>query len=155
MSQVNLIKKITLKTIGAQPAPNSIDVTTDLCAVYGRADRMELGSTTFGEYVKFKGQFEAQNIATGEIFQSGELIVPEIVSDLITGAMEANEGQAVEFAFIITAIADKKEGGQGRGYQFTAKPLIEEQKSDPLAMLRAKVTSSVPVIEAPSENESE
>ena len=147
---VNLIAKLTLKTMGVQPAVNSIDVATDLCAVYGRADRMELGSTTFGEYTKFKGQFEAQNIANGELYQSGVLIVPEIVSNLIAGALEANEGQAVEFAFIVSAIPDKKEGG--RGYQFTAKPLMQEQKSDPLAQLRNKVSGQVS-LNAPVDNE--
>ena len=156
---MEIIPKITMKTIDAQPAPRSVEVKKDLAHIYGRADRVNEGQTVYGIFHKYKGLFKAVNLETGEAFQSSNLLLPEIADALLLEGMlaagatlgkektakdaeqagERVKGDPVEFAICIGVIPQDSKDGTGRGYQFTAKPLFESQAADPLASIEAKI----------------
>lgn len=159
---MEIIPKITLKTIGAQPAPRTIKAKIDLCHIYGRADRVNEGQTVYGIFHKYKGIFKAVNLETGEIYQSGNLLLPEIADAiLLQGMLDAGatlgkektakdaetsgervKGDPIEFALCIGAVPQESKDGTGRGYSLTAKPLFESQTADPLAGIESKLKAS-------------
>jgi hypothetical protein len=166
---MEIIPKITMKTIDAQPAPRSVEVKKDLAHIYGRADRVNEGSTTYGIFHKYKGMFKAMNLETGEVFQSSNLLLPEIADSILLEGMlaagatlgkektgkdaeqvgEKVKGDPVEFALCIGVIPMDSKDGTGRGYQFTAKPLFESKAADPLAAIEARLKTIPQIAAAP------
>ena len=156
---MEIIGKISLKGIGAQPAANSVTDSHDVAHIYGTARRFLIGTTTYGDYTKFQGDFEAVNTSNGETFRSNSLVLPELVEKMLVAALLAEgakagkvktqntpevaggEAQApVEFAFAIgVRKTETKEGSVSRGYEYTIRPLIQLKGADPLAHLRDQV----------------
>lgn len=155
---MEIIGKISLKGIGAQPAANSVHEPRELASIYGAARQFVTGVTTYGDYTKFKGDFEAVNLGTGEAFKSSALILPEIVETMLINALLAEGAKAgkaktanaaeqagtdaqapVEFAFTIGVRPTTNKEGSGRGYEFTVKPLQEFSGADAIAHLRDRV----------------
>lgn len=153
-----LISKITLKAIGAQPKPHTIKTRTRVAEIYGSARKYSIGSSTFGSFVKFHGDFEGVNCADGETFRSPALLLPELAQELLVSALnhagatagklksEENKGtegesasSAVDFAFavICVPVADGKPSTTGYTYQI--EPIVEPTGADPLAALRSTV----------------
>ncbi len=140
MSDYQIITKITLKNIGAQPKAKTLKEgeTVHVANIYGRVRGIEPGSTQYGDFLKFKGAFEAVDIATGQTFRSGTLILPAVLESLISGAFG---DQALDFAFKVNATYSEK---GNTGYTFTASPLIESTEADELADLRAAAMKALP-----------
>lgn len=158
---MEMIGKISIKGIGAQPAPGSVKEPREIAKIFGSARQFAVGTTTYGDFVKFKGDFEAINMATGETFRSNSLLVPQILENMLVQALldaGARAGKTktakdaevqgdpatapVEFAVIVgVRPAGSKDGAApaGTGYEFTLKPLVELRDSDPLAHLRQAV----------------
>lgn len=156
---MEIIPKITMKTVGAQPGPRSVTAKSDLVHIYGRADRVNEGQTVYGIFHKYKGLFKAVNLSTGEVFQSNNLLLPEIADGILLDGMlaagatlgkekdaknaekvgERVKGEPIEFALCIGVIPQDSKDGTGRGYQFTAKPLFESQAADPLAGIESRM----------------
>lgn len=153
-----LISKITLKAIGAQPKPHTIKTRTRVAEVYGSARKYSIGSSTFGSFVKFHGDFEAVNALTGEDFRSPALLLPELAQELIVNALnhagatagkiksednKAVEGEAassaVDFAFAIICNPVQDGKPSTTGYTYQIEPIVEPTGADPLAALRAHV----------------
>lgn len=128
---MKLLSKISVKTVcgNVKELPNE-----NLMRVIGIAKGTFTGTTNFGEYVGFKGQFKAINLATGEEFSSGKLFLPEIAQNLVEGAL--SETESVEFAFDL----GKKEADNAVGYEYTIQPLIEAKENNPLALLEQKLS---------------
>lgn len=167
---MEIISKITMKTIGAQPAPRTVTEKKELAHIYGRADRVNEGSTTYGIFHKYKGEFKAVNLETGEIYRASSLLLPEIADGLLLAQMmeagatlgkektgdkaetagERVKGDPVEFAVCIGVSPAENKDGTGRGYQFTAKPIIESQVADPLESIEARIKRALP---APTQNQ--
>ncbi len=150
------ISKLSLKAIGAQPAPHSIKESTLLAHLYGTADRMLIGSSTFGTFTKFIGTFEAINMRTGEEFRSGYLVAPPILESEIQNALIAAGAKAgkaksatapqedglpatapVEFAVAVYARPVENKSGVGVGYEYSINPLVPFKDADTLNHLRA------------------
>ena len=152
---MQVITKISPKTLKASPKMKLItidgkqvprcDGEQTLFRVLGRAVGVKTGTTDFGDFVAFTGDFRATVIATGEVFRSSKVFLPESVVGMLQAAMqESNAG--VEFAFDIGAV----EANTPTGYQYTVKSLIETpEESDPLANLLALVKNSAPALPAP------
>jgi hypothetical protein len=158
---MNILNKITMKAIGAQPAPHSITEAVALAHLFGKANGYKTGSTTYGLYDKFHGEFEAVNLQTGECFVASNLLCPPIMESLIKDALKSAgaeggkignkalheadiEGKDTEspvlFAFEIgVKPTAKKEGARdiGQGYEYTVKLLAPSKRSDALESLRA------------------
>lgn len=180
MSKIaSIIPKITMKTVDAQPAPRSVTVKEDLVHIFGRAERVNEGSTTYGIFHKYKGTFEAVNLKTGEVYRSSSLLLPEIADGILLPEMiargatlgkektaktpeEAGEpvskdAQPVDFALAIGVVPQESKDESGRGYQYSVRPLMEATTADPLASLRAvsqdaqKLALPAPQAEKPNE----
>lgn len=151
MSKLNLVTKLTVKTIGAQPTRHTIKQPTMLATVFGRCSNKEAGTSDHGEFVKFKGEFEGFNVSNGESYRSGVLIVPKVLESLLDQAITLDDVNAVDFAVEIWAEPNDK---SITGYSYGVKPLIEPAESDALAQLRQLARSKMTqVIEAPLEGE--
>ncbi|WWT38288.1 ssDNA binding protein [Enterobacteria phage PRDfuchsia] len=146
---MEIVSKLTLKTIGAQPKPHSVKENTALASIYGRVRGKKVGQSTFGDFIKFEGEFEGVNLATGEVFRSGALILPKVLESLLAGAVDG-ENTTVDFAVEVWAKPSEK---GNTGYEYGIKPLIEPAASDELAQLRQTVKAAAlpaPAKEAPA-----
>ncbi|WWT38629.1 ssDNA binding protein [Enterobacteria phage PRDmint] len=143
---MEIVSKLTLKTIGAQPKPHSVKENTALASIYGRIRGKKVGQSTFGDFIKFEGEFEGVNIATGEVFRSGALILPNVLETLLAGAVDGDN--TVDFAVEIWAKPSEK---GNTGYEYGVKPLIEPAASDELAALRNQVKAALPAPAAAGE----
>ncbi len=180
MSKIaSIIPKITMKTVDAQPAPRTVTVKEDLVHIFGRAERVNEGSTTYGIFHKYKGTFEAVNLKTGEVYRSSSLLLPEIADGILLPEMLARgatlgkektakspeesgqpvsaDAQPVDFALAIGVVPQESKDESGRGYQYSVRPLMEATTADPLASLRAvsqdaqQLALPAPQTEKPSE----
>lgn len=158
---MNILNKITMKAIGAQPAPHTVESAEVLAHVFGKANGYDTGSTNYGFYDKFHGEFEAVNLRTGEVFAAANLLCPPIMENLIKQALKdagaeggkignkathekdvaGKDAQApVLFAFAVgVKPTPKKEGARdsGSGYEYTVSVLTPSKRSDALESLRA------------------
>lgn len=157
---MEILNKITMKKIGAQPAPFSVKEAAILAHIFGKADGYKTGSTTYGLYDKFHGDFEAVNLATGEVYAGANLLCPPIMEALIKQALinagaeggkvgnkaahendteGKNATSPVLFAFALgVRPTAKKEGARevGSGYEYTVSVLTPSKRSDALESLR-------------------
>lgn len=147
---MELLSKVTVKTVGAQPKPKSIEHQTDLCAIYGILRGYTIGQSAYGEFIKFKGDIEARNLETDETYKSGALILPGIVSGILQGAVDGNPESDVEFG-VIVGVKPSEKGNTG--YEYTIKPLTEVKEADALVALRSVVNSKLLALPAPDAKE--
>jgi len=101
------------------------------------------------EWLAFKGQFEATNLITGEVYQSGSCIMPGALPDMLYGAIKNPDGtfKNAEFAVEFGAHYDK---GAVASYVFDTKTLLAPKESDAMASLKAQVAAAVPALAAPA-----
>lgn len=140
MSKLNLVRQITIKSIKAQPAPHSIDKATMIATLYGRCSEKKVGTSDYGDYIRFRGEFEAVNAETGETYRAGNMIVPGVLEGLLDSAITVDENSAVDFA--VEVWVEPSERGN-TGYTYNIKPLIQPAESDVLGDLRALASDSV------------
>jgi len=158
---VEILGKITMKNIGAQPKPRSVTERKELCHIFGSCESFQEGSTTYGIFRKFEGRFEAVDVMTGEVFRSKYLLLPEIAEALLTEQLIAlgavagkvktaeDKGSAgtpgrepVEFAIAVGVKPIFEKDGKtiverGQGYEYSVRPLVESRRADSLSHLRA------------------
>lgn len=143
------LRKISVKTVcGKQTLEMIVEKKAyPLMQVYGHAQRVKEGTTDFGSYQKLLGQFEAVNLATGQVFQSPQCIMPEPANGMVAGQLLGdNPAEQVSFAL---EIGIKRDESSSVGYTYTTKQLVKAQDADPLADLRGKVKA----LEAPKEKD--
>lgn len=149
MSKV--VSKISAKTLKA--APKMILVEVDgkqvpradgeqaLFRVVGRAMGFKVGNSEYGQWVAFTGDFRATVFATGEMFQSSKVFLPDSVTGVLQAAL-ANSNAGADFAFDIGV----EPATTPTGYSYTIKSLIAQTpESDPLAALLAQVNAVAPL----------
>ena len=135
-----LLKKLSVKGVCGNiktPAPGE---QVALMIVMGYAKSSEIKKTLFGDSIGFHGDFKAVDKDTGEEFRSGVCYLPDVAAHLLSEALNASEGNAVEFAFNIgiVGVAPRVEGEQGK-YEYRCAPLMEAAENDPLKLLEARV----------------
>ena len=150
---MNLLKKITLKVISSVDLEKTAKEMKEkekraLVRVYGIVNSHDLGSTQYGDFLRFKGNFEAVDLATGDVYRSGQAILPQVAEDLLHAALVAAGGESVQFGF---ELGIKESKNSKTGYELTASPLIKESPNDPLALMREQI--GLPAPEAPKEPE--
>lgn len=158
-----ILKKITIKTVGAQPDIEKLiahknahgeNSVMPLMSVIGVASDFKPGQTDLGPYIKLLGMFKAINVETGELFVSGACIIPGSGNDLVYGQLKAlTEGGSVEFAFRIGVRYTPNSKG-GVPYSYDVEQVFEPSQADPLAALEAKISDvlSLPAPTAESES---
>lgn len=155
-----LVKKITMKTCGAQPnieeliefkKANGATAVMPLLDVIGIASDFKPGTSDLGPYVKLLGQFKAVN-RDGEIFTSGAAILPGSGNDLVYGALKALEGQgggSVSFKFRI-GVRYVQDARGGVPYQYEIEQVYQPEVSDPLKALEVQLGGAPAALPAPA-----
>lgn len=146
---MKILKKITAKDLGAKEVAERVKKEGKellVGAIFGIATGGTTGTTDLGPYVKFKGEFMAQN-AAGEQFKSGIAILPSVVDEAIAGKL-ANSDSGVEFAFEISIRPDPG----SVGFKYSVTELIQSRPSNPMVDLMAKLPTSygAKLLEMPS-----
>jgi len=153
-AQANIVSKLSLKAAGVQPKRGSIKEgePQDLAVVIGACRKSDTVQTTFGDSDRFIGDFEMTNMATGEVFRSTKLFLPDIFGEAMVNQLNARDDgddSAVEFAVIIGVKYQEK---GGFGYEYTVRPLVATKQRDSLAHLREAALAALP---APEKKEEE
>lgn len=144
---MEILSKITLKTIGCQPKPNSVQKMATLATIYGIAQRYKIGTSNYGEFTKFQGDFEAVRVADGETFRSAALLLPPIIGDMLRATVDKADDTGVQFGVEIGV----KPSDVPIGYEYSVKPVFKTDAADALAHLRDSVLKSLPAPETPTE----
>lgn len=138
------LRKITARTVGLAKLKAGQSFT-----LYGKVRRFETGTSDYGNFVKFRGTFEAVNEITGSAYGASVAIFPGgLLEDELMEAVEAATGP-VDVAIRFSMVEDDK---STTGVAWKAERLIESAEADPLADLRAKVFGSLP---SPGESEAD
>jgi hypothetical protein len=137
--QVSWLKKLTVANVVGKPKQAWVqDGAVDLFTVYGLCRSYQEESTSYGPYLRFKGDFKAIDSHRRQ-YRGAAMILPKAAEDMLANmVLSAKEvsGQAyVEFGLVIGMTPSDAP----IGYEFTVRPLIQEQDSDPLAALEAKL----------------
>lgn len=143
-----LLKKITTKTVMGKVKEaiaglgDKFQQNTPAMRVLGIANGVQTGESDYGPWVKFKGEFKATNLLTGEEFRSRSCMLPELASDELEAALSDENNDSVEFAVDVTVNPSENT----IGYEYGIIPLVEAQRDDPLARLSSQVDGK---LEAP------
>lgn len=131
---MNIISKISVKTIGCNPsAAKSEGKDVQLAKVYGVARGTINKVDQRGDpVVGLTGEFEAVNLGTGEVFRSGVLYLPSGIHEMVANSVKEGD---TEFALGIVA----SPASNPIGYSYKAVPLLEPAANDPMAALRNKI----------------
>lgn len=131
-----LLKKLSPKTVVGDVKKLMTTVkngeTLKLYSVIGRVNGVQTGSTAFGDWTVFIGQFETTNYADGEISTATKCFLPEPVQTMLTSSLRDND--SVEFALEICA---KKDDTLPTTYEYIVNPLVKIKESDELQSLRS------------------
>lgn len=139
--------KVTLKELVAGSESGHVE----LAHYMGVVNSGEILSTTYGESVKFRGNFGAVRSDFTKAIRGAVCYLPRVAEDFLSNALEAADG-AVTIAFTIGAV---KNEASAVGYEFTVTPLLEAEAADPLLTLAgivsAKLTARLPAPEPKAE----
>lgn len=132
-AEVNIISKITMRTIGC--IPGKIE---PLARIFGKATNVkdvesEAKDGSMQTFKCIEGMFEAINLQTGELFQSGKLYLPGGMHEMAVKGIESLEkGDVLEFALDIRSVQSSNKVG----YAYEARPLVAPTKADELEAMR-------------------
>lgn len=148
----NILARFPKNTETKQP---DLGAALMLFRVMGVAQSFAQDNSTYGQYTVFKGQFEAIDHKTGEIFRASKLFLPEVAEELLISAVAKcvqDGGTGVTFGFDVGAkiVTDRANAGIMK-YEYIVTPLIDVAVDDPLAAL--KKTLPPLAIEAPKAKE--
>jgi hypothetical protein len=136
----SLIGKITMRTLGLSPAKFVQDgKVTPIAQIYGIAQKIQIveDKVRGDSFESIRGQFEAVNLETGEIYQSGTLYLPSGIHDLVASAVRGldpdDRKAAIRFKLEIGVVKSSNPAG----YSYEARNLVKASEVDPLADLRA------------------
>lgn len=150
------LNKITVATMGIDTreaekiAVDAGGPEIGILRVYGKVGRTAAKEGDLGPYIVFEGEFEAQNLITGEKGRSDKMIVPKLAETCFNevymkGVAEAKDaaekgpkdGQVyVAVAADITVMENKSNKG-GWQHKYGVAPLIDAAGEDDLTRLAA------------------
>lgn len=118
--------------VDGKPGPVAEGAVVPLLKVAGLSTAAATGQTDKGSFTRLTGNFVGTDLTTGELYQSGQCILPEYIGAQLGAALLGGGGRAVQFAFEIGA---KRKDDAITGYEFTVKPLIESRPTDAMSAL--------------------
>jgi hypothetical protein len=169
-----ILNCITNKKV-LQADPVKPEGPIDLYSVYGTVNSVRADSTNFGAYFKLQGNFEAVRLSDGVIFRASSCILPEPIGNLLGSQLlemqrkterevdaemkDKESGETIKYKKKVYDPLDArfayfigmKPAKNAFGYQWTATPIEEPAKNDPLADLRAKIKGLLPAPKIVSE----
>lgn len=142
-----IIRKITNKDVLGDIVNPKVD--TDMYTILGTIYGYELGTSTYGEFIKFKGDFMAIRKSDSMEFRAPSAIIPSPMDNALAGMYdnaltllvdengEIPKGKraSCEMAIVI----GMKPSKIPTGYEWTMRPLIELQSSNTLDSLKDRV----------------
>lgn len=129
-----LIKKISAKTVfGNVTAPEK---PIELYSVMGIANGIKSGQSTYGEWISLTGQFEAQNMETGEAYAAPQCFLPEPLQGMIVAKIRTPDEQGKTVSVRFAVVVGIKPAKSTLGYEYTVRELVDASENDPLADLR-------------------
>ena len=132
------IKKISAKTVcGKIEIPKN--KKEDLFSIMGIANGTKMTVTQYGEAIGFVGDFEAVNIATGEVFRSPIAYIPDPAQGLLIAKLKTHPD--VQFSFIVGTFASTN---SVTGYEYSVRPINAGEQADALKALRAMTRAALP-----------
>lgn len=154
---MGIIRKITLKAIGCDPAIAARENRSVNLAIFrGVAKVAQYKETDYGMSIALKGEFAATNLETGEEFEANTMYVPKFVEATFEAALMGEQKTEVEFAFIVTANPAKRKDGT-MGYEYGVKSVVDPAKSDAMKRLDAATAEylkqEAPALPAPKAEE--
>ncbi len=139
----NLVGKISARSVGVDVKTARLEAQ-ECYTIIGFVDGIEEGlHPTNGEWTKLKGNFEATNSKTGEVFVSSSAFLPTIVNELVAAVIK--QGGSVRFAYRIGT----RPVETPTGYEYTVSELIEAAPVDVIEEIRVAAGLSSLQIEAP------
>jgi len=143
MSEKEYVRKITMKSIGAQQngAPKK---AVALARIIGVVSRAKVVESDFGPSNRLIGQFEAVNLDTGEVFAAGQCFLPGGYDESLAAAANMDSSEGVSFGVEIGA----KPAKSSIGWEYTMKPIVAQAGADPLAALRDEGFKQLPAPKA-------
>ncbi len=127
-----------LKRLDVNGAPSEVV----LYDVYGITNAVKHGTTDKGDWIQFKGQFEAVTLS-GEVFISGAVFLQKPYEDMLFSQLSdvksSDPNGSVQFACRISIVAPPKGKPSSTGYEYRCTPLLHNQDS-PLDSIRALVS---------------
>lgn len=135
-TEASLLKKISTATVYGKITNEDKVAPKALYRVFGIAVGTKTGSSNYGDWSCFVGEFQAVNLHTGEIFNSSKCFLPEIVDAGILTQLSQAEGGGVKFAF---EIGIQPNEDIVIGYEYTAKSLLQVQPNNFLAEMAQEV----------------
>jgi hypothetical protein len=140
-----------------------LDPPRKLYTVFGTASGTRTGSSTYGDWILFTGNFEAVRESDGKRFKSAELVLQGAAETLLLDALQSiktdDKNASVNFAFNVGLKTSQRwaDSGEGTTYEYTMESVINVERSDPLAHMRQALSGILPkpaqkVLEAPSKS---
>lgn len=121
-----------------------------LYTVFGTASGTRGGTSNYGDWVAFKGTFEAVRSSDGARFLSNELILQQpaesLLIDALATAKKNDEGASVKFAFEVGVKTSQRwvDTNEGNSYEYTIKSMLSVNRHDPLAEMRKALSGVLP-----------
>ena len=137
------VRKVTVKSVvgNLKKLIKAGDISGNqaIMRIMGSVSSLRSVQTTYGDSTGFKGQFEATNLLTGELFSGMEAFLPGIIEDKLVAEFQGREDQEAPLVFACDVFVQVSEGdddGDYAGYEYSAAPLTEARAADPFAALR-------------------
>jgi hypothetical protein len=134
----------------------AIGETTWLANIVGIARNVKRGTSTYGDWEALLGDFMAEPLVgekAGKRVRTGQIFLPDVILNMIAGAMNGANG--IEFNFKVGIVAVPTDGDKpsATGYEYVADILVEPTVSDPLTALLDKAAAKA--LPAPEEKAKE
>lgn len=143
---IEMLKKLSPKTI-CEDLLGPIEEKVDLYTVYGTANDITSGESTYGPWDALVGSFEACRIDNGQIFAGIKAFIPEpLGSMLVNKVKELEAGEKVEFAVMISI----KPADTKTGYEYICTPIVQTEATSEMAKLRQTVQTNLAALPAPN-----
>lgn len=162
VGEVKMLKKLVAKDIVGRPALTYKKTFAEedkeqkyplpmqprrLYLIFGQARDVKTGTSDYGPFEEFLGQFEAIVIETGERSVSARCFLQEPAQTMLSEQMAKRENKTdmVAFSFEVGVKPSQKwiDTDAGNSYEFTIKAHFELDKADPLAAMRQRLAHVV------------
>lgn len=145
-TQVRILKKISIAAVNKLPKGGFKGITGEVFVmrILGVCRAVEVVTSPYGEAIKLKGEFRATG-QDGAESVSGVCYLPDVLTDMIAGAVENAEGRPVEFAFDIFALPDET---STVGYVYDVRSLTQMEPTDAIKRLASNLPA--PALPAPT-----
>lgn len=158
MSAEKLLKKMSMKTLlDASPANTikqklanrEIKFNDILVRIVGMVDGKKIGNTTYGEYTAFLGNFIANVVATGDVYESGVLFLDKSTTEAVAQRLDASP-DGVEIAVEVAIVFDPSP--DSKGYMYVTRPLQSAEMASRRQQLLAKLRQAALPAPTPAED---